>query len=305
MTKKKNKAAVLIALIAVISVCKQHQQNYIRAAGVVDGEVVSLKSLVSGKIDRLNFNEGSLVRKDEVLVEINADKIFTQIKSLDIKEQEIDINQNKLLRRLSFLRQNLDYWKSQVESFERLREKDSISGDELEKARLKLKEIETNLFEAEQSLRELKVKREGLHNEKIRFELLYEDFTLSSPVTGIVLDRYMNEGEAIMPGIAIADILDINSLFIETFIEERELGQLSLGQKVEIFVDGIEERSFSGEIVLFGREAEFSPKYILSEQERQALLYKVKISIDGDNDIFKIGMPVTIQAEARFSGDRD
>jgi len=305
MTKKKNKAAVLIALIAVISVCKQQQQNYIRAAGVVDGEVVSLKSLVSGKIDRLNFNEGSLVRKDEVLVEINADKIFTQIKSLDIKEQEIDINQNKLLRRLSFLRHNLDYWKSQVESFERLREKDSISGDELEKARLKLKEIETNLFEAEQSLRELKVKREDLHNEKIRLDLLHEDFTLSSPVTGRVLDRYMNEGEAVMPGIAIADILDINSLFIETFIEERELGQLSLGQKVEIFVDGIEERSFSGEIVLFGREAEFSPKYILSEQERQALLYKVKISIDGDNDIFKIGMPVTIQAEARFSGDRD
>jgi len=305
MLKKQNRAVVLIMLIAVIPSCKQQQQNYIRAAGVVDGEVVSLKSLVSGKIGSLRFNEGSLVRQDEVLVEINADKIITQIKGLDIKEQEIDINQNKLLRRMNFLRQNLDYWKRQVESFERLREKDSISGDELEKARLKLKEIETNLFEAEQSLRELKVKREDLHNEKIRFELLYEDFTLSSPVTGIVLDRYMNQGEAIMPGIAIADILDINSLFIETFVEERELGQLSLGQKVEIFVDGIEDRSFSGEIVLFGREAEFSPKYILSEQERQALLYKVKISIDGDNDIFKLGMPVTIQAKAQFSSDRD
>lgn len=303
MKKKKNRTAVLIVCIAIIPACKQQQQNYIRAAGVVDGEVISLKSLVSGMIDRLNFKEGSLVRQDEVLVEINADKVINQIKGLDIKEQEIDINQNKLLRRISFLKQNLDYWKSQVESFERLREKNSISGDELEKARLKLKEIETNLFEAEQSLRELKVRREDLHNEKNRLELLHDDFTLFSPVTGMVLDRYMNEGEAVMPGFAIAEILDINSLFIETFVEERELGQINIGQKVEIFVDGIEERSFSGEIVLFGREAEFSPKYILSEQERQALLYKVKISIDGDNQVFKIGMPVTIQAKAQFSAD--
>lgn len=292
-----------MAFLVIISSCKKQQTEYIRAAGVVDGEVISLKSLVSGKIDRLNLKEGSSVQQDEILVEINGDKIITQMKGLDIKGKEIEINQNKLLRRISFLRQNRDYWKSQVESFERLREKDSISGDDLEKAKLKLKEIETGLFEAEQSIQELKVKKEDLQNEKARLELFLEDFTLFSPISGLVLDRYLNEGESVLPGAAIADILDMNSLFIETFVEEKELGRLSIGQKVEIFVDGLGGYSFSGEIVLFGKEAEFSPKYILSEQERQALLYKVKISINGDKGIFKIGMPVTIQAKAQISAD--
>lgn len=303
MTCKQKRLAVLISMIVIIPSCKQEQPDYIRAAGVVDGEIISIRSLVSGKIDRLNFKEGSQVRQDDILVEINADKIITQMKGLDFKEKEIGINTNKLLRRISFLKSNLDYWKSQVESFERLRKKNSISGDDLEKAKLKLKEIETSLFEAEQTLQELKIKKEDLQNERNRLELLLEDFTLFSPITGLVLDQYLNEGEIVMPGAAIADILDTGSLYIETFVEEHELGQLTIGQKVDIFVDGIEDRSFSGEIVLFGREAEFSPKYILSEKERQSLLYKVKINIVGDNEIFKIGMPVTIQAKARMADD--
>ena len=68
-------------------------------------------------------------------------------------------------------------------------------------------------------------------------------------------------------------------------------------------MDGIERPVFRGRIAAFGRKAEFSPKYIVAEKERQALLYQVKVRIDRDLDVFKIGMPVTSvrQREARWS----
>jgi len=69
---------------------------------------------------------------------------------------------------------------------------------------------------------------------------------------------------------------------------------LKLNQRAKIIVDGLEDQSFSGFIALFGKKAEFSPKYIVAEKERQALLYQVKIRIDRDLDVFKIGMPVTV-----------
>ena len=78
------------------------------------------------------------------------------------------------------------------------------------------------------------------------------------------------------------------------FIEEKEIAALKLGQRAVIIVDGMEERSFSGRISAFGRKAEFSPKYIVAEKERQALLYQVKVRLDRDLDVFKIGMPVTV-----------
>jgi len=88
-------------------------------------------------------------------------------------------------------------------------------------------------------------------------------------------------------------VLDIESLFIETFLEEKEISGLELGQEVIILLDG-EADEFSGEIMSFGREPEFSPKYIISEKERKSLLFKVKIKIKKNLEKFKLGMPVTV-----------
>ena len=83
-------------------------------------------------------------------------------------------------------------------------------------------------------------------------------------------------------------------MYIEIFIEESELAALTLGQKARIQIDGLEHRDLFGKIAYFGKKAEFSPKYVISEQERKSLLYQVKIAISTDFDLFKIGMPVTV-----------
>jgi len=90
------------------------------------------------------------------------------------------------------------------------------------------------------------------------------------------------------------DILDTSSLYVEIFIEEKEISSLKLNQQVQIVIDGREDKKLSGVITYFGKKAEFSPKYIISEKERKALLYQVKIGIRKDVELFKVGMPVTV-----------
>jgi HlyD family secretion protein len=110
----------------------------------------------------------------------------------------------------------------------------------------------------------------------------------------VVLETFISQGETVFPGAALADILDLNSLFVDVFIEENEMATLRLNDRAKIVMDGLAGRSFSGYISYFGKKAEFSPKYIVSEKERQALLYQVKVRIDRDLDLFKVGMPVTV-----------
>lgn len=125
-------------------------------------------------------------------------------------------------------------------------------------------------------------------------ELADRDLRLTSPVSGVVLETFASQGETVLPGAALADILDLSSLFVDVFIEEREIAALKLGQEAAIVVDGMPGRKFSGRISYFGRKAEFSPKYVVAEKERQALLYQVKVRLQGDLDVFKVGMPVTV-----------
>lgn len=291
MDKKILAAAITLIVLAA---CTGKTSERIISAGVVDGDVITVKAAVSGKIETLNIAEGASVSKNDLLVAVDTDKIENQLQGLSIQEKEVAVNRKKLDRRIQLLDTNLAYWKEQVERFERLQEKESISGDQLEQARLKLEEVEASLFDARQSLRALSIKSENIQNKKEQLNLVLEDHLIVSPVTGIVLEKFASQGETLFPGTPVADILDRSSLFVETFLEETEISRLRFGQQVDILVDGMEGRTFSGTIISFGQKAEFSPKYIISEKERRSLLYRVKVRLDRDLQVFKLGMPVTV-----------
>jgi HlyD family secretion protein len=140
----------------------------------------------------------------------------------------------------------------------------------------------------------LTVREEELANKKEYLELLARDHRLQAPEGGFVLEKFVSPGENVLPGTPLADIMDIASIYIEAFVEHREMASLKLGQKVRIIVDGYTGEDLTGTISHFGRKAEFSPKYIVSEKERQSLLYQIKITPQGKRDIYKMGMPVTI-----------
>jgi HlyD family secretion protein len=289
------KAGVLAVGLILLSACSRGTSESILAAGVVDGEVVTVKSSVSGKIVTLDILEGADVEKNHVLMTVESDKIENQIQGLEIQEKGLDVNRKKLDSKLQVLSANMEYWEGQVGSFERLEKKESVSGDQLEQARLKLDEAKDSLYEARQSLRELSVRSEEVKNRKEYFRLLLEDYVVTSPVFGFVLEKFVSQGETVFPGTPVADILDWSSLYVETFLEETEISRLEFGQKTDILVDGMEGRVFSGTITYFGQKAEFSPKYIISDKERQSLLYRVKIKLEENLKVFKLGMPVTVR----------
>ncbi len=287
------KTALLLLLAAFFFSCRNNDRE-IRAPGVVDGDIVSVKALASGTLDRLLVREGQAVKRGELIAEINRDKVLNAMEELDLGARETANSEARTRERRPLLSANLDYWRQQAQRFERLKQSQSVSGDQLEKARLQLKEAQTSLAELDRTLESLLIQQERIANKRRALQLAERDLLPRAPVSGIVLETFVSQGESVFPGAALADILDESSLYVEVFIEEREISALRLGQRARIIVDGMAGRDLSGRISVFGRKAEFSPKYIVSEKERQALLYQVKVGIERDHGAFKVGMPVTV-----------
>jgi HlyD family secretion protein len=287
------KTALLVSLLLLFIACGKNERE-IRAPGVVDGEIASVKALAAGTLENLLIREGQAVGKGDLVAEINRDKVRNGMEDLDLAGKDIANSEARIREKRQLLAANLGYWQKQVQRFERLQRSQSISGEQLEKSRLQLQDARTSLFELERSLDALEIQKQRVANQRRALELAEKDLLLKSPVSGVVLETFIGRGETVLPGAALADILDLNSLFVDVFIEEKEIAGLTLGQKAVIYVDGLDGRSFSGRIAVFGRKAEFSPKYIIAEKERQALLYQVKVRLEGDLDAFKVGQPVTV-----------
>jgi multidrug resistance efflux pump len=293
------KKAIIILVISIslvaISACGRRGETEFKAPGVVDGDVVTLKAQVSGTVDELLAEEGRKVAAGEMLVKINSDKTTNQLQELEIILKEIENSREKLEKNAVFARSNLSYLSKQVERFRRLKKTNSVPGEKLEAMELKKLEVETSLFDISKSLRALDIQKEKIENKRDYLNLLMADHIIKSPISdGFVIETFISKGETVFPGAAVADILNMAGLYVEVFLEEQEISALKLGQKVRILVDGLEDKELWGTVSYFGRKAEFSPKYIISEKERTSLLYQVKIDIDGTSGIYKLGMPVTV-----------
>jgi multidrug resistance efflux pump len=291
---KMKRIALISCCLLLLSFCGNSGRSEIKAPGIVDGDIITLKSLVSGRVDRILLKEGSSTETGQLIIDINRDKTRNKLQELEIISREIENNRQKMSQKMRFIRSNIKYLDNQVQRFRRLKEKNSVSGEKLEAMELKLLDARTRAFELKKSLDNLNIQAEKITNQQEYLQLIMEDHQIKSPANGVLLETFISPGENVFPGTPLADILDTSTLYIEVFIEENEISLLKLGQRARIIIDGMEERDLSGSIIYFGKKAEFSPKYVISEKERKSLLYRVKIALDREIGLFKIGMPVTV-----------
>ncbi|MBN2198478.1 MAG: HlyD family efflux transporter periplasmic adaptor subunit [Candidatus Aminicenantes bacterium] len=291
----KKTAVLASAVVAALSLAScRKEETFIRAPGLVEGKVVTIRTQAVGVLDAWTAAEGLRLVSGQEIGRLNQDKILNALEEVALTEKEVSNQEARLKPKLVSLRANVDYLKGQVERVERLVKESAAASDELDRANLRFLEAEAGLFEAQKALAALGIQKDKLAVKRRALDLQLKDTVLISPVDGPVLDTYVTVGETLLPGAVLADVLDERSLYIGVFLEEKELGRLKRGGRADILIDGRSGPPLRGTIFFFGRQAEFSPKYILSEKEREALLYEVRVTPENPGEVLKIGMPVTV-----------
>ena len=114
---------------------------------------------------------------------------------------------------------------------------------------------------------------------------------ITSPITGTVLAKYAEAGELTAMGTPLFKVADTEQMYLRAYITSEQLSQVKLGQKVTVFSDyGIDEhKQYPGVVTWISDTSEFTPKTILTKNERANLVYAVKIAVHNDG-LLKIGM---------------
>lgn len=114
---------------------------------------------------------------------------------------------------------------------------------------------------------------------------------LNSPLNGVILAAYKEEGEVVAAGAPVFSIGDTEKLWLRAYLPETKSDTVKLGQKMIIKIDSMPNEKFEGKVVFISDKAEFTPKQIYTTEERVKLVYKVKIEITDTKGILKPGIP--------------
>jgi len=114
---------------------------------------------------------------------------------------------------------------------------------------------------------------------------------IASPITGTVLAKYAEAGELAVIGKPLFKVADTKRLFLRAYLTLSQLSDVKLGQKVTVYADfgGDNRREYEGTVTWISEKSEFTPKSIQTKDDRQNLVYAVKIAIANDGYV-KIGM---------------
>lgn len=129
---------------------------------------------------------------------------------------------------------------------------------------------------------------------KAEAQATLDDATLSSPLTGTVIDKVAEPGEQVMPGSPLAVLVDLNQLYVKTYVEQTDVGKIRLGDTAKIKVDSFPDRTFDGTIYFIASKAEFTPRNIQMDEFRSRMVYMVKVSVQNPEGLVKPGLPADV-----------
>lgn len=116
-------------------------------------------------------------------------------------------------------------------------------------------------------------------------------FTLTSPVDGVVLAQALRVGEVAAPATTILTLADLSQVTLTVYVPENRIGQVSLGQSVQVTVDSFPGQAFSGQVTRIGSEPEFTPRNVATKEERLNTFYAVEVRLPNAEGLLKPGMP--------------
>ena len=111
------------------------------------------------------------------------------------------------------------------------------------------------------------------------------------PDKGTVLEKYVEQGEFVSTGKPLFKVADVDNMFIRAYVTSAQLQGIKVGQQCKVFADygDGQRKEYPGTVTWISSRSEFTPKTILTDNERADLVYAVKIAIKNDGYV-KIGM---------------
>ena len=129
------------------------------------------------------------------------------------------------------------------------------------------------------------------------FQLQAEDYTLRSPLTGVVTRVPAHPGELALPGQVLIAVSDLSTLKLTLYVRLADLGHVAVGQRLAITADPYPGRTFEGVVTSINQQAEFTPRNVQTQSDRMNLVFGVQATVQNADGTLKPGMPIDAQFE--------
>jgi HlyD family secretion protein len=312
--------AILVGLAAGgMTGCGDENAGRVEASGTVEATQADLGFQIPGRVVEIRVTEGTRVQRGDTLALLERTELEAVLASAlaqeaatraKLEEMETGSRPQELIQARAAVRAATEaeaQARREAERARRLHEGGAVSRQAMEQAETRLQSAEAATVQARETLAlvEEGPRRETLAAQRAlvdqanaavaRTAATLDQAVILAPRDGLVTVRHREPGEIVSPGAPVLTLMDPGDRWVRIYVREDRLGAVRLGGAAEIRIDTWPDRSFPGEVVFVGSEAEFTPRNVQTNEERTQLVYPVKVRVLGDEALeVKPGLPADV-----------
>ncbi|MFC2304309.1 MAG: HlyD family secretion protein [Cardiobacterium hominis] len=270
---------------------------------------LDVSSLYPGRVERVLVAEGDAVKANEVLVELSSAQSSGQLAAA----QAATLRAAELVQRaragvtqaqqavaradaeIAAYRQQQKVAKLELDNAKQMRREDLVSASELakrqadfERATASVKAAQAARAEAQAAVAQgqaaVAEAEAGVKQATAQADTAASadaDMAIRSPLAARVEYRLVEPGTVIGAGSRVISLLDPADVSMNVFLPNATVGGLRVGDEARLVLDGI-DAVFPAQVSFIASEAQFTPKAVETADEREKLVFRVKLKVPAD-----------------------
>jgi HlyD family secretion protein len=283
-----------LTLILFVAACGNKKGNY-DASGSFEATETLVSAQASGQIETLDVIEGQQLTANTQVGYIDTVQLYLKKEQLLANMKAVDSRSYNVSLQIAAIKQQISKQQTELARFQNLVKSNAANQKQVDDIQASIDLLQRQLVAQTETLQNgnnsISSEAKGLAIQVEQIEDLIAKSIISSPINGTVLAKYAEKGEITTQGRALFKVADIDTLFLRAYFTADQLDKLKLNQTVNVFSDFGKKQmqKYTGIITWISDKAEFTPRTILTKDERANLVYAVKIAVKNDG-FLKIGM---------------
>ena len=302
-------AAIIIGLLIWWAFREDgYGEGFVSGNGRIEATEIDVSTKLAGRLQDISVEEGDFVKEGQLLAVIQTDTLKAQLREAKAQHQQAIASKSTAESQLALRRSDkeaamaaVSQRKSEMDSAQRklnrtetLVKSGAISVQDydddatklegahaaLTAARAQVSVTEAAIQAARSDILAAESNAKAAEATVARIQADIDDCQLIAPRAGRIQFRIAQKGEVLGAGGKVMNLVDLSDVYMTFFLPEEVAGKVALGSDVHIVLDSVPDKVIPAKVSFVASVAQFTPKTVETENERQKLMFRIKARID-------------------------
>ena len=280
--------------LVILASCGNKEKDY-DATGTFEATEITISTEQNGALITFDVNEGDMIVQGKEVGLIDTTQIWLKIQQAAATKEVFQSQKPDMEKQIATTRQQLAKARQEQQRYQELVNDGAAPSKMLDDATNQVAVLQKQLDAQVSSLNNnTNTLNKQMAATDVQVSQLMDQLQkchITTPIKGTVLEKYVEKGEFVTVGKPLFKMADTDQMFIRAYVTSLQLKDIKVGQKAKVFADygDGQKKEYEGTVSWISSRSEFTPKTILTDDERADLVYALKVAIKNDGYV-KIGM---------------